>query len=138
MSFGSRLRQERKRLGVSQAQFAELGGVKRVSQHLYEQDVRLPDLGYVFHLAEKGVDVAFLVMGTQAHSRGQDDLVSLKAALAAFRAVRDVATDSGTSPSVEEHERLFASLCRSLTTDISKSSDIPTTKQAPRHRSIAR
>ena len=33
MSFGSRLRQERERLRLTQEKFAELGGVKRVSQH---------------------------------------------------------------------------------------------------------
>lgn len=138
MSFGSRLKQERKRLGLSQVQFAELGGVKRVSQHLYEQDVRLPDLGYVFHLAEKGVDVAFLVIGTQTHSRGQDDLVSLKVALAAFRAVHDVATNRRTPPAAEEQERLFTSLCQSLTNNIPAQSNIATMKQTQHRRSIAR
>jgi transcriptional regulator with XRE-family HTH domain len=43
LSFGRRLREARDRLRLTQQQFAELGGVKRVSQHLYEQDAGVPD-----------------------------------------------------------------------------------------------
>jgi hypothetical protein len=119
-------------------QFAELGGVKRVSQHLYEQDVRLPDLGYIFHLGESGVDVAFLVMGTQADSHRKGAPVSLKAALAAFRAVRDIEADRSAPSSAEEQERLFTSLCQSLTRDKSTPADVSTTTQPRRGRSATR
>lgn len=112
MSFGTRLRQERKRLGLSQAQFAELGGVKRVSEHLYEHDVRLPDLAYIFRLADKGVDIGFLVLGEAL--RSADSAIPLESALAAFRAVHGLPDMRSTGLTSVEREQLFASLCRSL------------------------
>ena len=65
MSFGRRLREARDRLRLTQEQFAELGGVKRVSQHLYEQDARVPDLNYLLRLKEHGIDVGHLVLGSE-------------------------------------------------------------------------
>jgi transcriptional regulator with XRE-family HTH domain len=117
VGFGSRLRQERKRLRLNQAEFAELGGVKRVSQHLYEQDVRLPDLGYVFRLAEQGVDVVYLVIGQRTGAAGSKDWIAT--ATAAFRAIDDLAANRDPALSTAERERLFASLCRSLAADTS-------------------
>lgn len=113
ISFGSRLRQERKRLGLSQAEFAELGGVKRVSQHLYEQDVRLPDLGYIFQLAKEGVDVAFLVLGKSLGATSGME-IPLDAALAAFQAIDELSATRSANQSPSDRKQLFASLCRSL------------------------
>ena len=62
-SFGSRLQEERARLGISQAQFAELGGIKRSSQYLYEHDARCPDAEYLARIARAGVDIAYLIEG---------------------------------------------------------------------------
>lgn len=61
--FGRRLRSQRERLGLKQPEFAELGGVKKTSQHLYEQDATAPDIEYLFKLDENGVDVLFLLFG---------------------------------------------------------------------------
>lgn len=134
-SFGSRLRQERRRVGLSQVQFAELGGVKRVSQHLYEQDVRLPDLGYVFRLADQGIDAEFLVFG-QAARGSVGAQISLEAAAAAFRAMEELGTKRRASLTSSERERLFASLCLSLAANPSAppslSSSVPQTRQVRR------
>jgi transcriptional regulator with XRE-family HTH domain len=62
-SFGHRLRRERDRLGLTQDDFGRLGGVKRLTQYLYEQDSRVPDLRYLMRLAEAGVDVVYLLLG---------------------------------------------------------------------------
>lgn len=62
-SFGRRLREERDRLEVSQAAFAELVGVKRVTQHIFEHDVRLPDSAYLEAAGQIGTDVSYLVLG---------------------------------------------------------------------------
>lgn len=60
LSFGSRLREERERLGLSQAQFAEVGGVARTTQNIYESDIRSPDVAYLGKLRDIGVDASYL------------------------------------------------------------------------------
>ncbi|WP_157900283.1 hypothetical protein [Rhodoferax koreensis] len=42
-SFGRRFRSERDRLTMNQDDFGALGGVRRLTQHLYEQGSRVPD-----------------------------------------------------------------------------------------------
>ena len=91
MSFGGRLRQERERLGLTQEKFAELGGVKRVSQHLYEQDVRTPDIAYLMRLKQVGVDAWFLIDG--ARSSASNGRLPKSVYLSAFRAVDELARD---------------------------------------------
>lgn len=60
---GDRLREERDRLGLSQGAFGEIGGVKANAQGNYEKGERLPDAGYLAALAEKGVDVLYVITG---------------------------------------------------------------------------
>jgi len=117
MSFGARLRAERGRLQLTQQQFAELGGVKRVSQHLYEQNARVPDLNYFLKLHEHAVDVGFLVLGTASGSKSERSL-PLSLAAAAFRAVDEFARDSdGELLSFRDRERFFSFLCAALAQD---------------------
>jgi transcriptional regulator with XRE-family HTH domain len=61
--FSSRLREERKRLGLSQEALAEIGGVKLNAQSNYETAKRAPDADYLARVAEQGVDVGFLFTG---------------------------------------------------------------------------
>lgn len=65
-TIGSRLRSERKRMGLSQTAFAELGGVSRKAQHRYEQDERAPDVRYISRIAQAGADVLFIITGVRA------------------------------------------------------------------------
>ncbi|MHB0819857.1 helix-turn-helix domain-containing protein [Stutzerimonas stutzeri] len=60
---GERLREERKRLGLSQADFGALGGVKANAQGKYEADERSPDATYLEGLSAAGVDVLYLLTG---------------------------------------------------------------------------
>ena len=62
-TLGSRLREERKRLGLLQPAFAEVGGVKRVTQHLYEQDERVPDANYLLRVHAHGADIGYILLG---------------------------------------------------------------------------
>ncbi len=61
--FGSRLREERLKLGITQEKFAELGGVKKLTQITYEQGKRYPDVRYLMAVGESGVDVCYLLTG---------------------------------------------------------------------------
>ncbi|WP_404472962.1 LexA family transcriptional regulator [Vreelandella venusta] len=65
-SFGSRLKEERVRLGMSQEAFGEAGGVKKVAQYNYETDKRAPDAYYLQKLRALGVDVNYLFSGTRS------------------------------------------------------------------------
>lgn len=61
--FSSRLREERKRLGLSQEDLATMGGVKLNAQSNYENGKRAPDADYLARVAAHGVDVGFLFTG---------------------------------------------------------------------------
>lgn len=61
--FGDRLKQERSRLRLSQAEFADIGGVKQRAQFQYEKGMRRPNSDYLGALAGSGVDVWYLLTG---------------------------------------------------------------------------
>ncbi|TBU78183.1 helix-turn-helix domain-containing protein [Phytopseudomonas daroniae] len=63
MNIGERLREERVRLGYNQADFAAIAGVAKTSQFNYEKGERSPDASYLAAVAEKGVDVLYVVTG---------------------------------------------------------------------------
>lgn len=62
-SFGDRLREERKRLELSQDAMAVAGGVQRLSQINYEAGKRSPDWDYLALVAAAGVDVQYVLTG---------------------------------------------------------------------------
>lgn len=62
-TIGCRLREERERLGLSQAAFGEIGGVKKLSQLNYEKDVRAPNMDYLKSIKAAGVDVEYVLTG---------------------------------------------------------------------------
>jgi len=63
MSFGTRLADERKRLGQKQAEFAALVGTNVPKQSLYENDKRELRAAYLARLPEAGVDVLYVLTG---------------------------------------------------------------------------
>lgn len=60
---GSRLLKERERLGKSQTEMAEQGGVKKNAQINYEKDKRSPDADYLTRIANAGADVNYILTG---------------------------------------------------------------------------
>jgi transcriptional regulator with XRE-family HTH domain len=61
MTFGARLAEERKRLGLKQAEFAALVGTDVPKQSLYENDRRELRADYLARLADAGVDVVYIL-----------------------------------------------------------------------------
>ena len=61
-----RLREERKRLGLTQEELAIIGGVKVSAQSIYERGVRVPNAIYLANIAKAGVDVLYVVTGKRA------------------------------------------------------------------------
>ena len=73
---GSRLRQERKRMGLSQREIGQLGGVAANAQGKYESGERVPKADYLAALANSGVDVLFVLTGRRASTVALDNLLS--------------------------------------------------------------
>lgn len=65
VDFGNRLRQERKRLGLSQTELGAIGSVSKASQLNYESGTRNPDSAYLMAVAAAGVDIGFLLTGAR-------------------------------------------------------------------------
>ncbi len=59
--FGQRLKEERKRLGMSQAELAQQAHVKRLAQSQYENEATQPTIRYLSDIAAAGVDITYLL-----------------------------------------------------------------------------
>lgn len=80
MSFGGRLAEERKRLGLKQAEFAALVGTDVPKQSLYENGHRQLRAGYLARLEPIGVDLLFVVTGQRSRGALGVDATALLAA----------------------------------------------------------
>ena len=67
-AIGLRIREERRRLGVNQTEFAALGGAKKHSQIHYEAGSRSPSTAYLAAISAAGVDVLYIVTGRREGS----------------------------------------------------------------------
>lgn len=65
-STGERLKEERVRLGLSQAALGEIGGVRKQAQLNYEKGERNPDSAYLSAIAKFGADIQFIVTGIRS------------------------------------------------------------------------
>ena len=68
MSKNLRLKEERKRLGMNQTEFADVGGVQISAQTNYERGLRNPDWDYLEKIADLGVDILYVVTGRRSDS----------------------------------------------------------------------
>lgn len=85
---GSRLTEERKRLGLTMTAFGQIGGVTGTSQKNYEEGIRYPSADYLQKLYESGVDIMYVVTGHRDTSN--ETLTSLEEELViAFRCVNE-------------------------------------------------
>ncbi len=103
MGIGGRLREERLRLGLSQEEFGDAGGVKKQAQLKYEKDERSPDGVYFSAVAAIGADVRFIITGQRDYeppaplSRDEQELLGLyRSAPLAFRMAAAAALASGS------------------------------------------
>lgn len=63
VNLGKRLKEERERLGLTQAKFAEACGVGRTAQFNYERGEREPSWSYISAAEKIGVDVLYIFTG---------------------------------------------------------------------------
>jgi transcriptional regulator with XRE-family HTH domain len=76
-SFGERLRNERKRLNLTQTEFANLGGYQKNAQGEYENDEKSPTAAVLLKLLAAGVDVGYLFYGVQTDLMGSERLTDI-------------------------------------------------------------
>lgn len=62
----NRIKSERKKLGLTQAEFSEACGVKLRAQSNYEAGKNVPDADYLEKAHELGVDITYLITGKPA------------------------------------------------------------------------
>ncbi len=65
LGFGTRLRQERERLGLTLSEFGLMGQVNRMTQMRYETGTNYPSIEYLYRLGQHGVNTMFIETGLQ-------------------------------------------------------------------------
>ena len=115
MSFGGRLAEERKRLGLKQAEFAALVGTDVPKQSLYENDRRELRADYLARLADADIDVVYVLTGQRSEGgwlgQSASDLLSaflalpveVQQSLVAF--VRTLSETGGNGPRTLHNRR---------------------------------
>ncbi len=75
-NIGSRIRQFRKSLDKTQAEFAKLTGISTQTQILYEKGTREPKASYLLKLNKEGGDINYILLGKyvpkSSHNRKND------------------------------------------------------------------
>ena len=66
MDIGTRLREERERLGMTQEGFGQAGGVLKRALIRYEKGERMPDATFLAAIAAAGADVLYILTGQRS------------------------------------------------------------------------
>lgn len=74
---GYRLAQERERLGMTKTALAEVGGVGRRTQLMYENSERHPDAKYLAAISKICIDVAYILTGVRSIQNLKPDEAAL-------------------------------------------------------------
>jgi len=104
-TFGSRLAEERDRLGLTQGNISEWTGINRKTQSAYENDQRYPDAGYLMTLIGHGFDVVYLLTSSRPPRYGAVDEQLLRNV---FSIIETGASAAGLPMDVEKKAKLFA------------------------------
>lgn len=107
---GKRLKQERKRLRLTQSALGAIGGVEANAQGHYESGQRMPRADYLFRIAAAGVNINRVVTGTDAPVFERTRLPSVSQA----PAVSDYAPRSVAPASYSTVTKLVGQLRQSL------------------------
>lgn len=68
-SIGSRLKEERERLGLTQVEFREACGASKTAQFYFENDKQVPGGTYLIAADNLGVDVLYVLTGRPGNPR---------------------------------------------------------------------
>jgi len=73
---GKRIKRERELLNISQVDFAEIGGVSRATQYLYECGDRVPSIQYLLNILKAGADLQ-RVLYDETSRRAHNDIIHI-------------------------------------------------------------
>jgi len=105
-SIGDRLREERKRLNLSQEACGIACGVTKMSQLNYEGNKRSPDAAYLQAFANLGGDVQFVLTGVPSVAQG----ISLAQVERAAEQAYQMVLGSGIQASSKQFSRMVLAL----------------------------
>lgn len=88
---GSRLREERERIGHNQTVFADLAGSSRRTQAAYEAGSGSPNVDYLSAISDAGADVLYILTGHPSGSVSAAESELLRLYRAAPQQLRDAA-----------------------------------------------
>jgi transcriptional regulator with XRE-family HTH domain len=109
-----RLRQERVRLGLTQAEMGLIGGVKTPTQSMYERSASSPTWDYLDAIAQAGVDVSYVLFGKKSSMHQTLDENIVRAALQALRNVSKE-LDPSKAMSLESETKAFVEMYKLAT-----------------------
>ena len=66
VSIGARLREERKRIGLTQQELADRVGIDRNTEGNYENGHRSPPANYLVRIDRLGLDACYIVTGRRS------------------------------------------------------------------------
>lgn len=133
--FGKRLKSERLRLGLTQQEMANAGGVRRATQYLYERGERLPAVDYVIGVLATGANLQYLFTGYRAPS-ASDLLVFDREALANALASADQMCRDEKGRLLDPEFRIQVTinlLEGALSSEARQSGSVPSDAKAPAH-----
>ena len=108
--FGTRLREERERLGLTQEEFAAAAGFKRLTQYLYESEENVPNLRYLNAIEDLGVDLRYLIFGKRRKTGSLN--LTHEMLLKIFTLVDELGRDKKGKPlPLKARQKLFGALC---------------------------
>lgn len=108
----ARLREEREAHDYTQARLAELTGINRMTQYLYEREVNTPNLKYLSAVAEVGLDVLYILFGTRGNTGPELRFSPPELLYEIYDVVDAIATDSrGNLLPLESRRQFFKLLC---------------------------
>lgn len=123
-ALSSRLKEERKRLGLTQAEFGSAGGVGRATQCLYEAGERQPNAEYLAGISAIGCDLYFLISGERGAKSDADISLSKEELETALRLADELSRDDrGRLLDLEHRIALSVAICRAASGRISKEVD---------------
>lgn len=111
--FGQRLKEERTRLGKNQLEFAQAGGVGRLSQIQYENETTSPTTRYLSGIAKIGADLTYLLLGERMGTAKITDAQEERIERVAFELIENYAKSQPGGQLSAESRRIMYRLLKS-------------------------
>lgn len=100
-TFGSRIKDERKRLRISQGELAERLGVSRSSIAFYETERTVPDVDFLVQADAIGMDTSYLVFGRRGTEQA-GRLLDWDLLASILQGIREFCAEAGLTVSPEK------------------------------------